>query len=1053
MPILSQGFFLLRRPQLPLNVFYQFNERVKNQPELFEQEIIHFFSQPAIMEAIYVASPELYDSFTGLIEGRVKTGIDKLLKTFYKYLVRMTSRSTPYGLFAGCAMGEFGQQTHIEFDRALPHFTHARLDMNYVAEMAAGLLKKNNVRQQLKFFVNTSLYRIGNTYRYVESFLKNKRRLYVLASVEASTYLDVVLTAARRGATLHELANAIVAEDITLGEAEEYVDAIIHAQILVSELEATVTGEEFFHTITGKLAGMEGTEEDVSQLKKIGGLLQSREPGVGRYKAVESVIAEHFVTTGSKDLIQTDLFYNMQSCVLNEQVIGLLTKEYKNIELLGHKNPQPEMDQFRRNFFERYEQREMPLLEVLDSETGIGYGRVTTGKADNLPLLDEMQLPGNSKPNSTEWSPLVKFREKLYHQAMAEGTKSVSLTDAMLNDLRKDMPVARTAPDSFYLFGTLIADSQAEMDNGRFKFAFQAMGGPSGVKLIGRFCHGNPQLTEWVKKAATEEEAFCPDAVFAEIAHLPEARVGNVLMRPHFREFEIPYLAGSSLPEENQIMPDDLMVSVLGTGEVILRSKKLNKRVIPSLTNAHNFSNGLPVYRFLCELAYQEDYQYFGWNWNYLSSRTFLPRVEYKHWILSRATWNLEKDSFASLLLKDVAYAEEWQKIRSTYDIPRFVQLRQGDSEFLIDGESDISVQILCDSMRKYGRVVITEFLEGQAGAILGDEENRYAHELLIPLLNQKEAITAQITTTNQIEAPAEIRRNFMVGSEWLYVKIYTGTKTADRLLTSLIKPFAEKLLQENVIQKWFFLRFGDPDEHIRLRFFHDSNPVFWNTVMQQLNELLHPLIENGTVQKVQLDTYKRELERYGHHAFDQVESIFFADSVATIGLLDMLEGDEGERYRWLLGLRSVDRLLDDLDYSLPQKKMLMDLLQESFFNEFKGNTALTVQLNDKYRAHTKEISSFLNPLDDETNGIQEVIELLDQRSAQIKVSFAILLPSMTKPKAGFASSLVHMLLNRLFVSKQRVHELVIYHYLKKYYESTLARQQKSVGRALLKEQ
>ena len=142
MAILSQGFFLLRRPQLPLDVFYEFNERVNNQPELFEQEIIRFFSQPAILEAIYVASPELYDSFTGLLEGRVKTGVDKLLNTLYKYLVRMTSRSTPYGLFAGCAPGELGERTSIEFDENAPSYTHARLDMNYVAEMAAGLIKK-----------------------------------------------------------------------------------------------------------------------------------------------------------------------------------------------------------------------------------------------------------------------------------------------------------------------------------------------------------------------------------------------------------------------------------------------------------------------------------------------------------------------------------------------------------------------------------------------------------------------------------------------------------------------------------------------------------------------------------------------------------------------------------------------------------------------------------------------------------------------------------------------------------------------------------------------
>jgi len=1053
MAILSQGFFLLRRPQLPLDVFYEFNERVNNQPELFEQEIIRFFSQPAILEAIYVASPELYDSFTGLLEGRVKTGVDKLLNTLYKYLVRMTSRSTPYGLFAGCAPGELGERTSIEFDENAPSYTHARLDMNYVAEMAAGLIKKTAIRHQLKFSVNTSLYRIGDTYRYVESFLKNKKRMYVLASVEASIYLDRVLATAQQGATIGELAGSIVSGDISREEAVEYVDTIIDAQILVSELEATVTGDEFFHTIMEKLERLEGTEADLLPMKKIAGLLQSAEPGVGKYKDVESVIASNFVTTGSKDLIQTDLFYQTRSCTLNEQVIAQITREYKNIEILGYRNPQPEMDQFRKSFFERYEQREMPLLEVLDNETGIGYGKVTGSKADNLPLLDEMQLPGTSRPQSTEWSALVKFREKLYHQAKAAGSNAISLTDAMLNDLRKEVATTNTAPESFYFFGNLIAASQADVDNGNFKFAFHAMGGPSGVKLIGRFCHGNTRLTEWVKKAATQEESLANDVIYAEIAHLPEARVGNVLMRPHFREYEIPYLAGSSLPEQNQLRPDDLMVSVSGSGEVILRSKRLNKRVIPRLTNAHNFAGGLPVYRFLCELAYQNDYQYFGWNWNYLSTNTFLPRVEYKHWILSRATWNLEKEAFARLLGKDPAYTAEWKALRDTHRIPRFVQLRQGDSEFLIDGDSDFSVRVLCDSMRKYGKVTLTEFPEGDGNAVLGEPGKRYVNEILVPLLNQKDAVAAVQPVAARPALPEKLKRHFMAGSEWLYVKIYAGTKTADRLLTSVIKPFAERLMAEGTIEKWFFIRFGDPDDHIRLRFYNGTSPSFWHTVLTALNAEMDPLIHSGTVQKVQIDTYKRELERYGHHAFEEIESIFFADSVATVGFLDMLAGDEGERYRWLVGLRGVDMLLDDLDYGLEDKKKLMDSLQEHFFHEFHGNTQLTVQLNNKYRTHCKEIESFLDSGHDAANEIEEVIGLFGERSARIRQAMSVLLPQMEIPMRNFSSSLIHMFLNRLFVSRQRVHELVIYHYLKKYYESKLARKGKSLVKDILQEQ
>ncbi|MBO9616279.1 MAG: lantibiotic dehydratase [Dyadobacter sp.] len=1043
MSIVSQGFFVLRRPRLPLDVLYAFNERVGNRPELFERELIRFFSQSSMLEALYVASPELYHSFTGLIEGKVKTGVDKLLKTLYKYLVRMTSRSTPYGLFAGCATGELAQKTCIAFDEAEPFRKHVRLDMNYVAELADGLLQKSTIRNNVKFFPNTSLYPIGDAYRYVESALSNKKRLYVLASVDRNAYLDKVIATAREGTTAWQIADCIVSEEVSRAEAEQFVDAIISAQILVSELAATVTGKEFFFTIIDKLRGIEGARQDLQQLNRIAGLLQSGEQGVDKYREVESVLAEHFVTTGSKDLVQTDLFLQTQSCTINEKAVTVLAKEYQSLECLGFRNRLPEMDQFKKRFLARYEQREMPLLEVLDCETGIGYGDAMAGRADNLPLLDEMQWPEPPRPGETDISATMELRERLYRQSIAENSHRICLTDSILDEFRKTVGDAGQTPDSFYLFGNLIAGSQADIDNGNFQFAFKAMGGPSGLKLIGRFCHGNEQLSVRVKNAVAEEEALHEEGVYAEIAHLPEARIGNVLMRPHLREFEIPYLSGSSMPRENQILPEDLMVSISVSGEVILRSKRLNKRVFPRLTNAHNFSDGLPVYRFLCELTYQHDYHYLGWEWGYLASHTFLPRVEYKHWILSRATWNIDKKVVRSLTGSEALTAREWRVIRNAFDIPRFVQLRQGDSELLIDGDSDFAVEVICDSIRKFDKVTLTEFPEHIQSGFLGKPGETYVNEVLLPFLNKKESpVPARVWEQPRITEPL-VRREFMAGSEWLYVKIYAGTRTADRLLTSVIKPFADRLIAESAIEKWFFIRYGDPDNHIRLRFFHGKDKSFWQTVLAELHVLMEPYLSNGTVHKIQVDTYKRELERYGHQAFEEIESIFFADSVATADLLNRLSGDDGEHFRWLSGLKGVDMLLDDLGFTLEDKKVFAGQLQERFFREFRGDTHLNVQLNNKYRQHTEEIRRFLDSGHDAQNGIDDIVTLLEKRSARIRASLGIVLPRSEISRGNFASSFVHMFLNRLFVSQQREHELVVYHYLKKYYESKLARREK----------
>ena len=60
--------------------------------------------------------------------------------------------------------------------------------------------------------------------------------------------------------------------------------------------------------------------------------------------------------------------------------------------------------------------------------------------------------------------------------------------------------------------------------------------------------------------------------------------------------------------------------------------------------------------------------------------------------------------------------------------------------------------------------------------------------------------------------------RMFIPGSEWVYFKIYTGTKTADSILKNELYDFVKEMMKYDLIDRWFFIRYNDPDFHIRLR-------------------------------------------------------------------------------------------------------------------------------------------------------------------------------------------------------------------------------------------
>ena len=164
------------------------------------------------------------------------------------------------------------------------------------------------------------------------------------------------------------------------------------------------------------------------------------------------------------------------------------------------------------------------------------------------------------------------------------------------------------------------------------------------------------------------------------------------------------------------------------------------------------------------------------------------------------------------------------------------------------------------------------------------------------------------------------------------------------------------------------------------------------------------------------------------------------------LDFLNLIEGEEGERYRWLFALRGVNQMLNDFGLSLSKKAALVEQMRQSFFQEFHGNNKLTHQLNDKYRTIRHQLSNFLCP-EANTAAAPEVAKILDTRSDALQTAYNKHVTTSRLSAVEDATlvqkllpSYLHMFLNRLFISNQRLHELVVYHHLTKYYASALAR-------------
>ncbi|MFP3541212.1 lantibiotic dehydratase, partial [Pseudomonas sp. SIMBA_044] len=82
--------------------------------------------------------------------------IEKLKYTLLKYLSRMSSRCTPYGLFASCSIGLISSETEIQLDDPSQYRRHTRLDMNFMVSYYYELLKTDEIKNALKLYPNSS---------------------------------------------------------------------------------------------------------------------------------------------------------------------------------------------------------------------------------------------------------------------------------------------------------------------------------------------------------------------------------------------------------------------------------------------------------------------------------------------------------------------------------------------------------------------------------------------------------------------------------------------------------------------------------------------------------------------------------------------------------------------------------------------------------------------------------------------------------------------------------------------------------------------------------
>ncbi|KOH43327.1 lantibiotic dehydratase family protein [Sunxiuqinia dokdonensis] len=692
-------------------------------------------------EATFLASPVLTNEIQPELV-RKKASI-KLLKSrisLLKYYVRMHTRCTPFGLFAGCGVGEIGQHSYIELAELNKFKSSTRLDMSYLCALIQDVSKTELIKNQARYYPNTSLYESGKDLRYTEYHFFKAKRKFTLSQAEQTEYLQKVLQKAANGETIDGMANLLVDEDITIEYAREYINELINNQILASELDPSVTGDDLLTQFIGKLEDFDGTEEIISSLKEIEASLQNIDNNpIGRpialYESVKEQLKPFETNYDEKYLFQSDLFVAPKQASVSDTICNTAYQAIKAFNRLTPPYENPLLEKFRKDFYKKYEDEEISLLQALDVEAGAGFGKIDGQNGDIAPLLEGVFFAGQQFiVQDIKITPVQRMLLKKYDDFLKDGqTKEIRITD---QDLEPFPETWDDLPDTISVMIEVIRTEECFEDP---LITMGQAGGSSASSLLGRFCYLDEKIHKHVKQITEKEQELNPDKVLAEIVHLPESRIGNILMRPVLREYEIPYLANPSVGS-NVIPLADLMVSVPHGKYIKLWSKRLNKEVLPRLSCAHNFpSNSLPVYHFLCAMQTQGLRSWIGFNWGpILESKPFLPRVRYENSIFSPAIWNIVPDDTKQVpKIADKHFHKRALEFKKKRNIPDKVLLVQGDNKLLIDFNHELSVQMLFSEVKKKP-FRLEEFLFDDQYPLVKRDEEVFTNQVILSFYKDK---------------------------------------------------------------------------------------------------------------------------------------------------------------------------------------------------------------------------------------------------------------------------------------------------------------------------
>ncbi len=842
------------------------------------------WSSEQVADAIAVASPVLARQVRKVCDGRCRDVRDmrRIVTSVARYMLRMTGRSTPFGLFAGVAAVRLGPEAMVRWGEQ--HQPVVRPDAAWLAAVVGDLEGCSELVRRLPVVANNLCITRGD--RLIVPLQRNTGTYGDPSAAAGLVDVSVGHTRAVDSAVRHADA-PIAVDDLAERLACEFPQAspvkidgmlldLIRSGVLVTGLRPPMTASDGLGHVLAQLdaAGadtMPQVSERVRGLREVrdgiachNRATQSEDRRDQRHRLAEQLDRASGLTNQS---VTVDLRLDIDLVIPESVARHAATAAAALTRLTPHPQGLPAWEDFHAAFLERYGAGALvPLKDLVHPDTGLGLPATYRGSDRTV----------SAAPFSDRDKRLLALAQK----TIMRGGNEIALDDRMISELAGNVEM-RHVPPHVEIFVQIHATSVLALQREEFELlvtgAARAAGATTGRFLYlldstsqSRFRAAFAGLST-ARAQALPVQVSCPpmQADTENLARAPMILPGMISVA----EFRDP--DGCLIPLDDVVVGGD-------TDGLYLTSITKRQVIEPTVLNSVEFRYfSHPLARFLCEVSRARTAVYMPFSWGAASSLPFLPRLRYGRTVLMPARWNL---SAADLPVRTASWSQ-WREgmevWRRQFRAPGVVYLVEADNLLRLNLDEDMHLGLLRAHLDRHAHARLDEAPELGAYGWLGG----HAHEVVVPLT----------TTAPAPPAPPGVRAaplrvigrghgHIPGASTWLYAKLYGSGGHHAGLLTRV----PDLLVRWDSPPAWWYVPYRDPEPHLRLRL-HLPNAEGYGPAAHRLGAWAADLRRAGILGRLQLDTYYPETGRYGFEAaMTAAERAFAADSTVALAQLQM---------------------------------------------------------------------------------------------------------------------------------------------------------------------